>query len=163
MIKDIFPTRIIVDQLSQDDVFELANKFAEHGEKDWEKIVDDPEIVLRKIRESFGGEYTIVDGWVRVGYNSFDLHCDSHYGNQLVCVVQLYGNEECGGDLVLYDPSWRNPQWTSDVKQVDANTEVVKFKVGQFVVFPSDVWHRVTEYTGSISRITLNLMIKRIL
>jgi hypothetical protein len=162
MIKDIFPTRIIVDELSENQVFHFASRFAEHGEKDWELVVDQPTIITDLINKWCDGEYEIVDGWIRSGYSSFDLHCDSHYGNQLVCVVQLYGEEGCGGDLVLYDPSWRNPQWTSDYKQKDVNTETIKFKIGQVIVFPSDVWHKVTEYTGSISRITLNLMIKRV-
>lgn len=162
MIHDIFPTRIILEQLDQDEVFHLAGRFAEYGEKDWEIILDNPNLITDKIHKWFAGKYEIVDGWVRSGYTSFDMHCDSHYGNQLVCVVQLYGNEGVGGDLVLFDPSWRNPQWMSDKKQSDVTTYSIPFKVGQVIVFPSDVWHKVTPYNGDISRITLNLMIRRV-
>lgn len=163
MILDLFPTRVLLDRLDDDQVLDLATKFAESGEKDWSLLIDNPTIITNIIKKQFGGDYEIVDGWVRSGYSSFDIHCDNHYGNQLVCVVQLYGEEKSGGDLVLYDPTWRNPQFVSDSKQVDATTFKVPFIIGQVIVFPADVWHRVTEYTGSISRVTLNLMIKRVL
>ena len=162
MMYNIFPTKIILEQLDQENVFHLVNRFAEYGDRSWEKVVDNPNIFIDKIEKWFDGKYEIVDGWIRSGYTSFDLHCDSHYGNQLVCVVQLYGQENSGGDLILYDPSWRNPQWMSDSKQNDVNTYAVSFKIGQVIVFPSEVWHKVTSYTGEISRITLNLMIRRI-
>lgn len=163
MIEHIFPTKILIEHLPQSYVLELATLFSENGDKDWEAILTDHSIIIDMIEKWFAGKYEIVDGWVRVGYNSFDIHCDSHYGNQYVCVVQLYGQEGSGGDLVLYDPSWRNPQWVSDNKQLDVNTYTVPFKVGQMIVFPSDVWHKVTEYRGNITRMTLNLMIKRII
>lgn len=162
MILDLFPTRFIIEQFDENVVFDLATKFAENGSKDWEYIVSDHSIVTRYLTNSFGGEYEIVEGWVRSGYSSFDLHCDSHYGNQFVCVVQLYGEENAGGDLVVYDPAWRNPQWVSDTKNPDSNTHTIPFKIGRVIIFPSDVWHRVTPYTGGISRITLNLMIRKI-
>ncbi len=162
MIREIFPTKVVIDSLSEDLVLELTTKFSENNSKDWECILEEHSIITNILKTSFGGEYEIVDGWVRSGYNSFDIHCDSHYGNQYVCVVQLYGEEGAGGDLVLYDPSWRNPQWMSDDTNSNVNTETVHFKIGQVIIFPADVWHRVTEYKGSISRITLNLMIRKI-
>jgi hypothetical protein len=162
MLKEIFPTKLVIENLSEDDVLTLTAKFAENGDKDWELVLSDHKIITDKVEKWLTGKYEIIEGWVRSGYSSFDIHCDNHYGNQLVCVVQLYGEEEVGGDLVLYDPSWRNPQWVSDTKQQDANTMTVPFKIGQVIIFPSDVWHRVTPYSGKISRITLNLMIKRI-
>jgi hypothetical protein len=162
MLKEIFPTKLVIENLSEDDVLTLTTKFAENGDKDWELVLSDHKIITDKVEKWLTGKYEIIEGWVRSGYSSFDIHCDNHYGNQLVCVVQLYGEEEVGGDLVLYDPSWRNPQWVSDTKQQDANTMTVPFKIGQVIIFPSDVWHRVTPYSGKISRITLNLMIKRI-
>lgn len=162
MIREFFPTKVVIDSLSDDIVLHLTSKFSENNNKNWEDILDDQSIITNITTKYFGGEYEIVDGWVRSGYNSFDIHCDSHYGNQYVCVVQLYGEEGVGGDLVLYDPSWRNPQWMSDDTNPNANTEKIQFKIGQVIIFPSDVWHRVTEYKGSISRITLNLMIRKI-
>lgn len=163
MIKDIFPTRIVLEQLDETEVFHLASRFAEHGEKDWEVIVDNPDIIINKIEQWLDGKYEICDGWIRCGYSSFDLHCDSHYGNQYVCVVQLYGEEGVGGDLVLYDPAWRNPQYMNDFNSNPNTVDyTVKFKIGQIILFPSNVWHRVTEYKGGISRITLNLMIRKL-
>ena len=162
MMIDIFPTRIVKEHLSENEVLELATRFAEHGDKDWEKVLYDTSIITSKVEKWFNGKYEICDGWVRSGYSGFDIHCDSHYGNQLVCVVQLYGEEDAGGDLVLYDPAWRNPQYVSDSINPNTVDYTVKFKVGQIILFPADVWHKVTNYTGKISRITLNLMIRRV-
>lgn len=159
---EIFPTPIVIEHLNEDEFFTMAVMFAEHGEKDWTSIVTDHSTITSKVEKWFSGKYEIVEGWVRSGYSSFDIHCDNHYGNQLVCVVQLYGEEDKGGDLILYDPSWRNPQFVSDTINSNINEHVVKFKRGQVIVFPSDVWHKVTDYTGNISRITLNLMLRRI-
>ena len=163
MMLQLFPTNVIIEQLNEDDVLDLATKFAEQGDKDWEYLSIDDAFITKSLEEAYGGKYEIVEGWVRSGYHSFDSHCDSHYGSQFVCVVQLYGEEGCGGDLVVYDPAWRNPQWVSDTKQQDANTYTFPFKVGRVIIFPSDVWHKVTPYTGKISRITLNLMIRKVL
>jgi hypothetical protein len=159
---NLFPTKVVFNNLLQDTVLELVNKYTTSNSKDWEELIEDNSIVIDLVEKYYEGKYEICEGWIRSGYTSFDIHCDSHYGNQLVCVVQLYGDEGKGGDLVLYDPSWSNPQWVSDSKNSDSNTYVIPFKSGQIIVFPSNVWHRVTEYTGSISRITLNLMLRRV-
>lgn len=163
MMLELFPTKVAIDYLNEEQVLELASNFAAYGDKDWEMVLSDPTIITSKVEKYFGGKYEICDGWIRSGYSSFDLHCDSHYGNQLVCVVQLYGEESSGGDLVLYDPAWRNPQYMND-SNLNPNTVdyTVKFKVGQIILFPANVWHKVTEYKGKVSRITLNLMIRRI-
>lgn len=163
MMLNLFPTPVLIDYLNEEQVLELASSFATYGEKDWEMILSDPSIITDKIEKHFVGKYEICDGWVRSGYSSFDIHCDSHYGNQFVCVVQLYGEEGVGGDLVLYDPAWRNPQYMSDcLSNPNTVDYTVKFKVGQIILFPANVWHKVTEYRGSITRITLNLMIRRV-
>jgi len=159
---NLFPTKVVFNNLLQDTVLELVHKYTTSNSKDWEELIEDDSIVIDLVEKYYEGKYEICEGWIRSGYTSFDIHCDSHYGNQLVCVVQLYGDEGKGGDLVLYDPSWSNPQWVSDSKNSDSNTYVIPFKSGQIIVFPSNVWHRVTEYTGSISRITLNLMLRRV-
>jgi len=159
---NLFPTKVVFNNLLQDTVLELVHKYTTSNSKDWEELIEDDSIVIDLVEKYYEGKYEICEGWIRSGYTSFDIHCDSHYGNQLVCVVQLYGDEGRGGDLVLYDPSWSNPQWVSDSKNSDSNTYVIPFKSGQIIVFPSNVWHRVTEYTGSISRITLNLMLRRV-
>lgn len=162
MMLDIFPTRIVLEQLSEEEVLMLASRFAEYGDKDWETVLEDRSIITSKIEKWFSGKYEICEGWVRNGYSGFDIHCDSHYGNQLVCVVQLYGEEGAGGDLVLYDPAWRNPQYVSDSINPNTVDYTVPFKKGQIILFPADVWHRVTNYTGKINRITLNLMIRKV-
>ena len=162
MILNLFPTKVVIEQLSEDRVLELATTFAETDNKDWANLDIPLNDVLDIASRTYGGSFEVVEGWVRSGYNNFDIHCDNHYGNQLVCVVQLYGEEGSGGDLVLYDPAWRNPQYVSDTVNPNTVDHTVNFKIGQVIVFPADVWHRVTNYTGKITRITLNLMIRRI-
>jgi len=164
MIYDLFPTRVAVNSLEENHALELTLRYAETSARSWDELLTDKDINVFTdvVSESFPGKYLICDGWIRNGYSSFDLHCDNHYGNQLVSVVQLYGDQDSGGDLILYDPSWKNPQWMSDTKQSDVNSHTIKFIPGQMVTFPSNVWHRVSEYQGKISRITLNLMFRRI-
>lgn len=162
MMLELFPTRVAIEKLPEDRVLDLATLFAELGEKDWELLETNLDDVLQLVSQNYGGTYEIADGWVRSGYSSFDIHCDSHYGNQFVAVVQLYGEESAGGDLVLYDPAWRNPQYVSDSINPNTVDYTVPFVIGQVIIFPADVWHRVTNYTGGISRITLNLMIRRV-
>lgn len=164
MIYDLFPTRIAVEKLSEDFVLSLTEKYAINPSKSYKDILSDIDIKMIEslISNNYPGKYIVCDGWVRSGYNNFDIHCDSHYGNQLVAVLQLYGDKESGGDLVLYDPSWSNPQWMSDTQNSDTNTYTFKFTMGQLIIFPSNVWHKVTEYRGKTNRITLNLMIRRV-
>lgn len=161
MILNLFPTKVAIEQLSEERVLELATEFAESNDKNWTNLEVPLNDIMELVSKNYGGDYEVADGWVRSGYSSFDIHCDNHYGNQFVCVVQLYGQEDAGGDLVLYDPAWRNPQYISDSINPNTVDYTVKFKIGQVILFPADVWHKVTNYTGRISRITLNLMIRR--
>jgi hypothetical protein len=162
MLLDLFPTKVIVETLSKDIFLDLAVKYSSSDSKDWKDLLADDLMITNIMSTYYEGKYIICDGWVRSGHNSFNIHCDNHYGNQFVCIVQLFGDQQSGGELVLYDPSWRNPQWMSDNKQADSITHVVPFIPGQVIIFPSNVWHSVTEYSGNISRITLNLMIRRV-
>ena len=165
---DLWPTRVAYGTIDFDLVMAVYNKYAEIDSKDWEEVCteDLKNAVLKEVHGEYPGTYEIVDGWIRKtttkDHNDFGIHCDNHYGNQLVAVLQVMGDEDCGGDLVLYDPSWSNPQWVSDTKNVDCNTFIVPFLMGQLVIFPSNVWHSVKEYHGLTNRITLNLMLRRV-
>lgn len=164
---ELFPTVITVDYLDNEVLSEIITSHALSGSKDWEACMS--RATITQLEQLFsgwvGGSCTIVEGWVRTlgtnGHNDFELHCDSHYGNQYVAVVQMKGEEGKGGDLVLYDPAWRNPQFVSDTVNPNAYVYTIPFSVGRIMLFPSNVWHRVTEYTGTQSRSTLNLMVRR--
>lgn len=110
------------------------------------------------------GHATIVDAWVRTAEidvpNNFEIHCDSHKGTDYIGVLWLTGDNDMGGDLVLYDPAWRNPQrLRHDDNQTCNLKQHFKFEVGTLTLFPADVWHEVTRYNGQSERISLNFAI----
>lgn len=110
------------------------------------------------------GNVTIVDAWIRTVElnckNDFEIHCDSHKGTDYIGVLWLTGEEDMGGDLVLYDPAWRNPQRLhNEDKQTYSINKTFKFTVGVLTVFPASVWHKITAYNGSQERISLNFAI----
>ena len=159
---ELWPTKVISYDVPINICLQIHQRHITLGSKDWEKV-----ITKQEIDEVFSclPEYEICDGWIRTlttkSNNNFELHCDNHYGNQLVAVLQLFGEEDKGGELVLYDPSWKNPQWMSDTINPNSNKHMIQFKMGQIVIFPSNVWHEVKAYHGSINRTTLNLMLRR--
>jgi hypothetical protein len=159
---DLWPTTIAVYDIPLDLCLKIHDRHITSNSKDWEDVITSDE--ANKIFCEFS-TYEICDGWIRTltteSNNNFELHCDSHYGNQLVVVVQLFGEEEKGGELVLYDPSWKNPQWMSDTINVNSNKHEFAFKIGQVIIFPSNVWHEVKTYYGSMHRTTLNLMLRK--
>jgi hypothetical protein len=112
------------------------------------------------------GNATIIDAWIRLAEsdhninNSFEIHCDSHKGTDYIGILWLSGDENRGGDLMLYDPAWRNPQHLRFENQQQYNLRHrLKFKIGELILFPSNVWHEVTSYYGTEKRISLNFAI----
>ena len=147
----------------------ILNSHISNNTKNWEDILEKrfENLLLDIVNSYYGGKHEICEGWIRTlstkDHNDFELHSDSHYGGQLVAVFQICGDEDCGGELVLYDPSWSNPQWVSDTKNKNCNTFIVPFKMGNLIIFPSNIWHKVNSYTGQSNRVTLNLILKKIL
>ena len=110
------------------------------------------------------GPATIVDAWVRTadsdGNNSFEVHCDSHKGTDHIGVLWVSGEEGMGGDLVMYDPAWRNPQRLhNEGNQTYNHKRVFTFKVGVLTIFPAEVWHEIRNYYGKTERVSLNFAI----
>lgn len=110
------------------------------------------------------GTVDIADVWIREtvvsSNNNFEIHSDSHKGTDLIGILWLTGNENCGGDIVLYDPAWRNPQRMRYENQQQYNIkQQFNFKIGELILFPSNVWHEVTSYYGTEKRISLNFAI----
>jgi hypothetical protein len=110
------------------------------------------------------GPATIIDAWIRTAgedeNNHFEVHCDSHKGSDHIGVLWITGDENMGGDLVIYDPAWRNPQkLIKENLQTYSNNKLFPFKVGTLTIFPADVWHAIRNYCGKTERISLNFAI----
>lgn len=109
------------------------------------------------------GNVTIVDAWIRYSNSStddFEIHCDSHKGSDYIGVLWLTGDDQSGGDLTIYDPSWRNPQHLRREENQTYNLKKqFKFEIGKFIIFPSNVWHSVSKYIGHGPRASLNFAI----
>jgi hypothetical protein len=168
MIHNLWPTKVIIESLPLEECIAILNLHISNSTKDWEKLIEKrfESLLLDIVNNHYHGKYEICEGWIRTlstkHHNDFELHSDSHYGGQLVAVFQISGNEASGGELVLYDPSWNNPQWVSDTNNKNSNTFTVPFKMGNLIVFPSNVWHRVNSYSGQTNRVTLNLILKKL-
>lgn len=165
-IENLWPTKLGLYQLSDDARSDLAARLITTDADALQFIEQNQDIqalicgamsdyALQKFNP------TIVEAWTRKldsGANHLELHVDSHYGGTHVMVMWLTGDADHGGDLVLYDPAWRNPQRPVDGRQDLANTKTVNFAPGRIAIFPADVWHSVTTYTGS-ARIGLNVIV----
>lgn len=168
MIHNLWPTKVVIESLPLEECMFIFNSHISNNTKDWKQLIEKrfESLLLNMISSYYGGIYEICEGWIRTlsskEHNDFELHSDSHHGGQLVAIFQIAGDEKCGGELVLYDPSWNNPQWVSDTKNKNSNTFVVPFKMGNLIIFPNNVWHKVNTYSGQTNRITLNLILKKI-
>ena len=86
--------------------------------------------------------------------NTFLWHNEKGVGNRTVMpgaysgVCWIYGEEDSGGSLDVLD----------EVGEI----ENIPFKVGTFIVFKSDLLHRVNHYSGSIPRVSLNITFDKI-
>jgi hypothetical protein len=169
MVHNLWPTKVVIESLPLEECMIILNSHVSNNTKNWEEIVEKrfESLLLDIVNSYYGGKYEICEGWIRTlsikEHNDFELHSDSHYGGQLVAVFQISGDNGFGGDLILYDPSWNNPQWLSDTKNKNSNTYVIPFKMGNLIIFPSNVWHKVNSYKGQNNRVTLNLILKKIL
>lgn len=110
------------------------------------------------------GNATIIDAWLRTanndGDNHFEVHCDSHKGSDHIGVLWISGDENMGGDIVIYDPAWRNPQrLRNEGNQTYNNKKLLSFKIGTLTIFPADVWHEIRNYHGKTERLSLNFAI----
>ena len=166
---NLWPTKVVIDQFEESDTMEIFNNYLIGNDSDWDTLIPEnlQQKLLNVIEDNYSGKYEIIDGWIRKletdSHNEFELHSDSHYGGHLISVIQLMGDENSGGNLIIYDPAWRNPQFMSDKKTEMSNRFEIPFNPTTVIIFPSNVWHKVSEYTGKTNRLTMNLIIKRIL
>jgi hypothetical protein len=165
---NLWPTKVVIESVDIEKCLNVLNSYFLNSDKDWENVLDKTfqQVILDIANVAFDGKFEICEGWIRTistsTHNDFDIHSDSHYGGHLVAVLQVSGDENCGGELVVYDPSWNNPQWVSDTNNINSNTFTIPFKMGSLIIFPSNVWHKVKAYNGKNNRNTLNLILKKI-
>ena len=165
---NLWPTKVIIESVSIEECLLILNSYVLDGDKDWGNVLEKrfEQVILNIANDAFGSKFEICEGWIRTistsTHNDFDIHSDSHYGGHLVAILQVSGDENNGGELVIYDPSWSNPQWVSDTKNSNSNSFTIQFKMGSLIIFPSNAWHKVKAYTGKNNRVTLNLILKKI-
>jgi hypothetical protein len=99
---------------------------------------------------------TITASWLTEGSKAHPLHCDIHQTGAYVAVLWISGDTGCGGDLRLWDPRWWDPKLFGG--QYANSFEQYPFTPGQLTIFPSLLWHDVTEYTGVTLRRSLNIV-----
>lgn len=163
---DLWPTTVYQSYVAHADCEYLRAVIASNSalDKPPEDMITDGTFDFVSDCLSSVGIATIEDAWIRTVElncsNEFEVHCDSHKGTDYIGVLWVTGEEDAGGDLVLYDPAWRNPQhMRHEANQTYSLNKTFKFSVGTLTVFPANVWHKITAYNGMVERISLNFAI----
>lgn len=163
---DLWPTTVYQFNIGVDQCNLLRAEIALNSALDVhpEEMINSDQFNNIKDLISTVGTVNIVDAWLRTAQprvnNNFEIHCDSHKGTNYIGILWLSGDENQGGDLVIYDPAWRNPQrLQNENNQTCSYKKVFPFKVGTLTLFPAEVWHEVTLYSGIAERISLNFAI----
>jgi hypothetical protein len=169
---NLFPTKIYTDNIDREYCLLLFSWSLQHISY-FEDEMDNSEIDNRteqEIKEN-GNDYiftdpilknlfnklngNIKDIWLRTEHDHFELHCDSHHNTSHIAIVWINGENNKGGDILFYDPLWRNPRVLKEKEQ--SYTHTIKFQVGKIIIFPSNIWHRVTKYNGTEKRLVINI------
>jgi len=159
---NLFPTKIYTDNIDKEYCLLLSSwslqqtlYFSDEDDnwtiEDVKQKLNDP--ILKNLFNKTKG--VIRDIWLRNEHDHFDLHCDDHHNTTHIAIVWVSGENNKGGDLILYDPLWRNPQKLK--KNECTFTHTIKFEIGKIVIFPSNVWHKVTKYNGNEKRLVINV------
>lgn len=178
-LKKLFPTEIWIDELKipESKLFKLFEKLLVASEDTGPTItvnsplkLDIPEakFIREKINssiEKFVGDadFSIKKNWATIyrpgQISSLPLHCDDHYFTEYIAVFYLLGGEtDKGGEFKLYDPRWINPIRFNEDKRL--NFHMIEPKNGLLVVFPSHLFHAVSEYRGAEHRVSINIPVK---
>jgi hypothetical protein len=165
---NLWPTVVYQTNIGLDKCLEIRAQLAAYEAQDIPPEDMPRQEIFGPLLEDFKdiGTFDIINTWAREVEpngkdNNFEIHCDTHHHADYIAVVWLDGEEDCGGDLMLYDPAWRNPRNPRDFDKDSrhAYRHSVKFKVGEVIMFPACVWHSVTSYTGTRTRVGLNLAV----
>lgn len=90
--------------------------------------------------------------WITGAYNGYNMLTHNHNGSQLAAVFYLLNESpDAGGEIVLFDPK-ANANRSYKLKDWAPLFEPLRLKTPSytFAVFPSYVYHQVTQYAGSI-------------
>ena len=107
---NLWPTKVIIESVSIEECLLILNSYVLDGDKDWGNVLEKrfEQVILNIANDAFGSKFEICEGWIRTistsTHNDFDIHSDSHYGGHLVAILQVSGDENNGGELVIYDP-----------------------------------------------------------
>lgn len=91
----------------------------------------------------------------------------SNIDHQLSCILHLQESES-GGDLVMYNKQWKREDerfrnidfgYSSRLTESSEFCKMSNFNAGDLVILNPSYYHKVTEITGNISRITLGMFL----
>jgi len=170
MIKSLWPTRILIDNISNTNTIQncfnfLVSSFKEHNfptnytninlsnEKELEEVVD---YINEKVKEYLSEVWEYKDEF------SIKIHASDHkniiYHNHACSILSgVFYVSATDGDLLMYDPrNNANRGYNSDViSQKEFSVEVLEVKVGDIVIFPSYLWHETMQSYSDFPRIIM--------
>lgn len=89
--------------------------------------------------------------WIAGKTFSYSMPSHNHSGSQLSAVFYLLCEEnDKGGELVLQDPRFNANRGYKDEYNKWFNNEIVIPQTGQFIIFPSFLYHNVKTFFGKI-------------
>lgn len=125
--------------------------FEEFMEKIVEPVFDDylTKVLGRRLSEFPEREYR---AWIAGAYNGYNMLTHNHNGSQLAAVFYLLNEQpDHGGEIILFDPKF-NANRSYKMKDWGKLFEPLRIKTPSYTyaVFPSFVYHQVTQYTGNM-------------
>lgn len=88
--------------------------------------------------------------WLTGSQNGYSITAHNHSGASVSAVFYLLCDENQGGDLILMDPRANaNRGFKPDFQRLFEN-KTYKPRSGEFVMFPSYVYHHTVPFTGKL-------------
>ncbi len=175
-IREIFPTEIYISNLGFDSDFNTAIFNQMMLKKTDQGHVNDPlsldcqqcEELATKVQLFAkelckGKDVEIIGNWSTIyrpgELSSIPMHKDDHYFSEFIGIYYLFDvDPDDGGNLNLYDPRWVNPYLHGEDKRL--NLYEVKPESSLLVIFPSFLYHSVSNFNGKNFRTSINMAIK---
>lgn len=175
MIRKLFPTYIIEceDLLEKNDLQDIYNFVALNRE---DKIVTPAELpalvnLQSKITEKaseLAKEYSYSDIEVSDRFSTHFYHpnvkrgMETHSddlgdsGRKFIAFYYLEAEENFTGQLEIHDPRWVNAPW----RDISENYKVTP-KTNKLVIFPTFLWHKVSDYySETYPRMAVDVVVK---
>jgi hypothetical protein len=95
-------------------------------------------------------EYKI-KSWI-TGYGTmYDIGIHNHSGSHYTSIFYLYcSDEDCGGELIMLDPRVNANRGYLPQHQGQFKPTIYSPKTGEYIVFPSYLYHHTTTFTGKL-------------